>query len=178
MQDVLRTWYGYGWWHTWDRRLFSHRIGSTLLLLCEQTADGDLDAFLLGALVERVLTAVAAAGITARSVLQPGAEHTHIQVTHTYTHTHTSHLWPCINTDCNDDERVSVTDPRTSLMSSWLAVCSAPLWSLMEDGVDGGDVSHLIVALSSWAHWTHTQTSVKHANLKHSNLGCLNYHCS
>lgn len=40
----------------------------------------------------------------------------------------------------------------TSLMSSWLAVCSAPLCSLPKRrdlGEEGGDVSHFIVALSS-----------------------------
>lgn len=41
--------------------------------------------------------------------------------------------------------------PRMSLMSSWLAACPASLFRRMERGVVGGDVSHRIVALSSWA---------------------------
>jgi len=43
------------------------------------------------------------------------------------------------------------TYPRMSRMSSWLAVCPASLFRRMERGVVGGDVSHRIVALSSWA---------------------------
>lgn len=40
---------------------------------------------------------------------------------------------------------------RMSLMSSWLAVWLVPLCRRMERGVVGGDVSHWIVVLSSWA---------------------------
>lgn len=40
--------------------------------------------------------------------------------------------------------------PRMSLMSSWLAAWPASLFSRMERGVVGGDVSQRIVALSSW----------------------------
>ena len=42
---------------------------STLLLLAEEAPDGGLDALLLGCLVQRVLTAVTAAGVTTLAVL-------------------------------------------------------------------------------------------------------------
>lgn len=47
---------------------------------------------------------------------------------------------------------------RMSRMSSWLAACP-PLLSLDERGVDGGDVSHVIDALSSCAGCS---TEIKH----------------
>lgn len=40
--------------------------------------------------------------------------------------------------------------PRMSLMSSWLAAWPASLFSRMECGVVGGEVSQRMVALSSW----------------------------
>lgn len=48
--------------------------------------------------------------------------------------------------------------PRMSRMSSWLAAWPASLLRRMERGVVGGDVSHRMVALSSWADCsTHMQ---------------------
>lgn len=44
--------------------------GSALLFLPKETSDGRLDALLLGCLVEGVLAAVTAAGVTALAVLQ------------------------------------------------------------------------------------------------------------
>lgn len=44
--------------------------GPALLLLAEEAADGGLDALLLGGLVERVLAAVAAAGVAVLAVLE------------------------------------------------------------------------------------------------------------
>ena len=46
--------------------------GPALLLLAKQAADGGLDALLLRGLVQRVLAAVAAAGVAHRPVLRAG----------------------------------------------------------------------------------------------------------
>lgn len=51
--------------------VLARNAGSALVFLPKQTSNGGLDALLLGCLVERVLAAVTAAGVTALTVLQP-----------------------------------------------------------------------------------------------------------
>lgn len=55
---------------TWPQRLPAREPRAPLLLLAEQAADGRLDALLLGGFVERVLAAVAAAGVAHGAVLR------------------------------------------------------------------------------------------------------------
>lgn len=55
---------------TWPQRLPAREPGAALLFLAEQAADGRLDALLLGGFVERVLAAVAAAGVAHGAVLR------------------------------------------------------------------------------------------------------------
>lgn len=64
-----------GYWAcdpTLARRVLAGDAGSTLLLLAKEASNRGLDALLLGCLVERVLAAVAAAGVAALAVLQAG----------------------------------------------------------------------------------------------------------
>lgn len=51
-------------------RVLARDAGSSLLLLAKEASNGGLDALLLGRLVERVLAAVAAAGVTPLSILE------------------------------------------------------------------------------------------------------------
>lgn len=57
---------------TLARQVLAGDASSSLLFLAKEASDGGLDALLLGRLVERVLAAVAAAGVTALAVLQAG----------------------------------------------------------------------------------------------------------
>lgn len=51
-------------------RVLARDAGSSLLLLAKEASNGGFDALLLGRLVERVLAAVAAAGVTPLSILE------------------------------------------------------------------------------------------------------------
>lgn len=117
-------------------RVLAGDASPSFLLLAKEASDGGLDALLLGRLVERVLAAVAAAGVAALAVLQAGQTEGQTDKGELF------HRWT------NRQEGVW-SYPLMSLMSSWLAAWPASLLWRMERGVLGGDVSQWTVALSS-----------------------------